>query len=352
MRYKPRTRPIAATLLVVASLITAVFYFLHRNTPAGTVDTLAPLPTGAPQRQQAVARKPSPVAPKEDPSVEDAPSDGGFVAYLQNKFGRTISDNHTQIKAIEKLLAYLQHFYPDDWQHRVLDFLKRMFPDRADALYAQYQKLTEYKEWLHDNRHEIMKLSGHARSEALWDARYKIFGDDAYEIWQVAMKNEQISATLDLIQHSPDARVEDKLQLYLDSVRQAYGDQANHFIEKRQTELLTQFLSVETVQHDLLALPPEQQHEKLTAMRRTLGMDEAALQRWNELDRQRDAAWDSGRQYMAQRGEIVSRYDGEEQQQRLRELQSRVFGPEAESIRTEEEAGFFRFDHRRRVGRE
>jgi hypothetical protein len=106
------------------------------------------------------------------------------------------------------------------------------------------------------------------------------------------------------------------------------------------------------VQQDLAAQPPDQRRQSLREIRTGMGMDEAAVQRWDELDRVRDQAWDQGQRYMRERQQLAAQYPAVEQEQRLRELQDRTFGDEAETIRAEEAAGFYRYGHRRRLGRE
>ncbi len=83
-----------------------------------------------------------------------------------------------------------------------------------------------------------------------------------------------------------------------------------------------------------------------------MGMDPAALARWEELDRKRDRAWETGLDYMEQRRELDKLYQGEELNHKLHELQDALFGTDADIIRAEEQSQFYRFNHRRRYGRE
>jgi hypothetical protein len=280
------------------------------------------------------------------------PDDARFAAQLRERFGRIITNRHAQIKAIEKLIRYLMHFYPDDWRERVYDLLKEAFPDLADALYAQFEKLMRYNDWLREHRDELAVLPREERRDALWRKRFEVFGEDAYEIWAAALKNEQVHTALDTLRESPTGTVNDKLDFFLEVVRGSYGAQAEAFIEKRQTELMGQFLAVESVQDDLHAMSAAERQEQLRQIRRALGLDEAALQRWDTLDAERDRAWERGEQYLRERAAIVAASQGDQQQRRLHELQDRLFGPEAELIRAEESAGFYRFERRRVFGKE
>lgn len=136
-------------------------------------------------------------------------NDEVFIQNLREKYKNTIHNKWSQIKAIEKLMEYLEKFYPDDWESHALDFLKRIFPELADELYAQFQKNMSYRQWLIDNRQELNMLSREDRMDRLWDMRYQIFGEDAYEIWEVELKTEQIYQSLKQIKEQPDAPFEE-----------------------------------------------------------------------------------------------------------------------------------------------
>lgn len=281
------------------------------------------------------------------------PDDERFLRHLRERFGATIHNKHTQIKAVEQVMAYLMKLHPDDWQSRIRDFLQALFPERAEELYARFEKLLLLNDWLAANRNDLNQMSRHERQQALWDKRYELFGADADEIWEVARKNERIADALDAIAAASDATVDQKLDSYLQAVNDAYGDTAGKLIENRATELMNTFLSVESVQQQLRGMQPEQRNEQLRSIRRGMGMDDEALVRWDALDQQRDRVWTEGEQYMQERAGILAATQDEQQQRQLLDaLRRRRFGAEAEIIGNEEEGGFFRFDHPRRLGRE
>ncbi len=278
--------------------------------------------------------------------------DAEAVSYLREQFGATITNKRTQIKALEKLIAYLMQQYPNDWQQRLEGLLAQAFPDLANQLYAQYQNMTADNEWLAANRSQLAEMTPEERRNALRDARFRYFGEDAAEIWEQTFRHEQIYDAMDAINQSPDATVDQKLDTYIDSINQAYGEQAPQFMEQRTTELMTGFLGLPSVQEDLHAMSPDARARQLDTVRAAMGLDDAALERWRELDAQRNAAWDNGERYMDERDRITEQFQGDEQARKLDDLRSRMFGPEADTIRTEEGSGFFRFGHRRVYGRE
>lgn len=283
-----------------------------------------------------------------DPLAKDAEA----IDYLREQFGATISNKRTQIKALEKLIGYLMKQYPDDWQKRLQGLLAQAFPDMADQLYAQYLNMTAYNEWLAAHRTELNEMTAADKRDALREARARYFGEDANEIWEETNRHEQIYDAMDAINQSHDATVDQKLKTYVDSINEAYGENAPEFLEKRQTELLTGFLALPSVQDDLHSMTPEARASELDTVRAKMGLDEEARARWRDLDKQRDDAWDVGERYMDEREQIVKQYQGDEQARRLADLRQRTFGEDAETIHHEEDANFFRFGHRRVYGKE
>jgi hypothetical protein len=242
--------------------------------------------------------------------------------------------------------------YPDDWRTRVRGLLAVLFPELAESLYLSFEKLLGFNDWLRTNRAALAAMPPDARRQALWAARHEAFGSDAEEIWQGELRNEKVIAALAEVDRLQGTSTDQRLAGFLSAVEQAYGEQAQLVLERSQTELMNRFLALPSVQADLSSLPRVQQHAQLRRVRTAMGMDEAALQRWDQLDQQRDAAWDRGTAYRLQRDALLAQPAGPQQQQRLHALQDQMFGAEAEVIRSEEAAGFFRFDAPRRVGRE
>ncbi|MFN2427849.1 MAG: hypothetical protein ABR587_15540 [Candidatus Binatia bacterium] len=285
------------------------------------------------------------------PAIDTLTKDEEAVAYLREQFGATIEHKRTQIKALEKLIAYLMKTYPDDWQQRLKALLAEAFPGMGDQLYAQFQNMTAYNEWLAANRIDLNQMTPGERRDAMNEARFRFFGPDAAEIFEESLRHERIYDTMDAIDQS-DAPVGEKLSTYLESINEAYGENAPDFLERRQTELMTKFLALPSVQEDLHAMAPAARQQQLHDVRAAMGLDDEALARWRDLDQQRDEAWNTGERYMDERDDVTRRYQGDEQARRLGELRARTFGPEAETIQQEEDSGFFRFGRRRVYGKE
>jgi hypothetical protein len=351
----PRKTPVVAIVAAVALLAVgfAFFRWFRGELVKDTARLAAQQQVRPPEPSAAAPGEPD-LAPRTErrPGADPLTKDAEAIDYLREQFGATITNKRTQIKALEKLIAYLMKQYPDDWQQRLQGLLAQAFPDLANQLFAQYQNMTAYNEWLAANRTQLNEMTSAERRDAMREARFRYFGEDAAEIWEEAFRHEQIYDAMDAINQTPDATVDQALDTYVDSINQAYGDKAPLFLENRATELMTGFLGLDAVQDDLHAMTPEARARQLDTVRAKMGLDEAARQRWRELDGQRDSAWDAGERYMDERQKIVDSYDGDEETKRLTQLRDRLFGEEAGTIASEENAGFFRFGHRRIYGRE
>lgn len=340
-----RMLPLAAVLAVVVLVLIWVF----------AEEQSAALPTVAPVQPAAAAQlAPLPAAPaavKHEP-LPLTPEDHAFLQKIRDKFGPRKNDKHARIKAIEQILAYLQQHYPLDWRERAATFLRELFPELADELIAHFEGLVRLNEWLAAQRAELLRLSPEERRAALWAARREAFGADAELIYAGELRAERLQDSLQALNAAPGLSTDEKLGRYLDSIQQTWGEDAPGFIEARQTELMNRFLDVPAVQDDLRRLPLDAQRDSLRRIRSGMGLDEAALQRWDALDQVRDQAWNTGQNYQLQRAALLARPESAERAQQLRQLQDQLFGTEADTIRAEEEAGFFRYGQTRRIGRE
>jgi hypothetical protein len=113
---------------------------------------------------------------------------------------------------------------------------------------------------------------------------------------------------------------------------------------------MNRFLSLESVQAELDGMSPEARAQSLREVRKGMGLDDAALARWDALDKERDARWEAGAKYMLEREALSQKYAGDELARRLAALRARYFGDEAEVIAAEEESGLYRFARPRRWG--
>lgn len=273
------------------------------------------------------------------------------VQYFRDTYGKTIHHKHTQVMLVEKLMSYLIKMYPDDWVVYLYAMLREIFPGMENEIFDTFEKLHKYNTWLEENNSDLAQMSSKEKRDALWKKRYEIFGQDAEQVWEAEKRIEPIYNALDTINES-NMPFDQKLSLYKQSIQEAYKTNAENFVARKQQELMNTFLDVESVQKDLAAMTPQERKESLKEVRKAMGLDSAALQRWEELDQIRDQRWDAGMQYMQQRAELEKKYKGQELEKQLDSLRIKYFGDEAETIRAEEESGYYRFTQQRKYGLE
>ncbi|MFY1830385.1 hypothetical protein ACN47A_31015 [Myxococcus fulvus] len=317
--------------------------------PGEPVAAVAPTVPGgtAPSATTSVARpSPPPVPEPTDTELEE------LAASLKQRYGKNLNEPHAQIRLIEDLMRFFQQRYPDRWREELLAFLKVHFPEHYDTLAAMLRNREDYEKWVRDNDHYLKGLSEQERRAAIRDARNRLFGKDvADRIWAAELKNQAIGDTLRSLDSLQGKSVEEKLSTFKQRLQEVHGEQLGAVLERHQQELMNRFLDVSSVQTDLGAMSAEERSRNLRAIRREMGLDDEALKRWDTLDQSRDARWDAGLKYMAERQALAKELSGEVLEARLTEIRARYFGAEAESIGQEEASGFFRFERPRRWGR-
>lgn len=307
----------------------------------------APTPTVA-AAPSAAAPVPAPPALLKDPDQELEQ----LSAYMRERFGAKLKEPYIQIKMLEDLMRYFQKRSPDHWQEELLAFLKKTFPEMYDELAATLRNRVDYEKWVKDNDSYLRGLSDKERRAAIWDARNRLFGkENAERIWASEVKNEAVADTLAAIEAKPDAKLTEKVSTYKQRLQEIYGDQTEAYLEHHRQESMDRFLDLSSVQRDLTAMTPQERSQNLRAIRKEMGMDEEALKRWDALDQTRDARWDVGAKYMAERQALAQQFSGAELDAKLQEVRARYFGTEAEVIAQEEASGFFRFERPRQWGR-
>ncbi len=357
-RFSPRTMWLALTVL---ALISASFWVTRDRSVDQEKSTKSGKQTHAqtlPAWQSADAGQPdldtdSHKAPQsmEEADLRQALTKEVIVSKLNELFGSSIHDPGLQMQAIEKLLTYLRQIHPQNWADYVSEYLSAAFPEQADALYAQYLRLQEFKQWLQDNYAALVGMPASERNDYLWAKRKQFFGEDAGLIWARELEGQQVAAAIEEINQLAQAPFQDKVDYYNARLRDIYADQTEVYKAKNSQKLMDQFLSAETVQEDLQAMGADQRRESLQLFRRSVGLDEPAVQRWADLDAARDERWETGSRYMQQRANIVSEFSGAEQDAKLDALRKEIFGSEAGTIKDEEQTGLLRFARQRVYGK-
>ncbi|MGQ9843724.1 MAG: hypothetical protein ACUVRK_09170 [Spirochaetota bacterium] len=273
------------------------------------------------------------------------------VEYLREKYGKTIHNKYTQVKLIEKLMSLLTAMYPDDWVVYLYAMVREIFPGMENEIFETFEKLYAYNSWLKDNHQDLIHMDSKDKRDLLWQKRYEIFGEDAEQIWASEKRVEPIYNAIDTIKNNENLPFDEKLSLYSKSIQEAFKDN-KEYIPRKQQEFMDSFLAIDSVQKDLGSMSAQERTESLTKVRKAMGLDSKALMRWEELDKERDERWDAGMQYMQQRAELEKKYKGVELEKQLDSLRIKYFGDEAETIKNEEQSGYYRFSQPRKYGLE
>jgi hypothetical protein len=316
---------------------------------AATAVPAAPEGGTSSERERVLERTASPPAG----GAPDAGTDrDALVAQLRSRYGPQIQHPYVQLKMLERLIRHFRAQSPDRWQEALLDLLRVAFPDRYAELAANLQRWLDYERWMDEQRTVLQGLGGKERRAAIWEARERIFGKEAAEtIWASELKSQAATDALQAAGALEGASLSERLARYREGLEDVYQEHTEAYLERHRQEVLDRFLDLDSVQRDLSSLTPEERARSLREIRQGLGLSEEALQRWDALDRERDTRWDAGARYMQEREALAKQYSGDALEERLREVRTRYFGAEAETIATEEQSGFFRFSRPRRWGR-
>lgn len=283
------------------------------------------------------------------PRFSDELSFDEMVAVLRANYGKNINNRWVQIRLIEDLIRSMKARFKDAWIEEMYITLKAAFPDLADDIFERFEKYQEYQEWLEKNREKLAAMSREERQELLTEKRNELFGKEAAEeIWAGEIRTRKIMDSLKSIEQS-GGDLNQKLSSYRAALREALGENTEHYMEARRYELTTQFIELPSVQSELSRMSTEDRYTTLAQIREGMGMDVEAIERWKSLDQTRDERWETGQKYMMEREAIVSAGASETE---LNDLRIKYFGPDqAEVIKNEEDSGFYRFQTERVYGK-
>jgi hypothetical protein len=343
-----------ATTAVVALFVLAGLLLSFRQRARGESTP----PVAAAEAAAEAARRHAPGASTANAGAGEDSIDGvkdtrELIAYLQQRFGPKLKSPYIQLRMLEKLIRYYRTHSPDRWEQAVLDVLRAAFPELYEELAANLKRWVEYERWMKANQGDLQKLGDEDRRANIWQERNRLFGKElAEQIWASELKNQAVASSLAAIDARSNATISEKLTLYKESLGETYGDKSEVFLERHRHEAMMRFVELQSVQQQLSAMAPEQRSQNLREIRTGMGLDEEALQRWDALDRERDARWAAGAKYMEEREALAKKYSGTALEEQLKPLRERYFGAEAQTIANEEQAGFFRFSRPRVWGRD
>ncbi|MFP2957087.1 hypothetical protein ACLEPN_04435 [Myxococcus sp. 1LA] len=271
---------------------------------------------------------------------------------LLERFGARLHEPPVQLRLLEQLMRYFQARSPDRWREELLAFLRQAFPNQYEALAALLRDRLDYEKWVKDNDAYLRGLDSKQRRSAVWDARNRLFGrETAARLWASELKHQALVDALQVLDARADLLLPAKLSAFKEHLGEAYGDEAPAHLALHPQETMNRFLDLPSVQRELTGMTQTERMRSLRAVRLAMGLDGEALRRWDTLDQMRDARWEAGHRYMAERSTLARTLTGDALEARLREVRARYFGTEADVIAQEEASGLFRFTRPRQWGR-
>lgn len=265
------------------------------------------------------------------------------LALIREKWGKNIQRGYMQIKMIEDLMRLCQKEQPNDWVACVNELAGAAFPSLANKLFDQLSSLVKYNDWLTRNKDRLDKMSRKDRQKALAEMRTSLFGDDnAKDIFAAEIKATAMQNALEEIRDAKGKDIAAKLSYFKNTLNETYGAEAKAYLERHQQEITNSVL--QSVQGDLKGMSPTQQRYALRTVRTEMGMDNAALERWENLDRDREARWTQGKTYLVERQKVAGDAAA------VDALRKKYFGAEADTIAQEEGEGYYRYNGEQRIG--
>ena len=267
---------------------------------------------------------------------------------LRRRYGSKIENSGVQIAMLEKLIRDLKAKFGDRWIEVLQEVLGMAFPGSETKLFRMSESLYKYEKYVEKNGSRLTGMSDADRQKEIWKVRREMFGDSADEIWAAEKKQNAVNEVLKQIQDNKGAPVKEKLSQYNTGLKEVYGKELPSQFENRRQTFMESFLRV--VQDDLTSMSSTERKEALKDVRKGMGMDSYALQRWEALDAVRDERWDNGEKYKLERQEAISKLSGVEKDRKLDEIRKKYYGEEAESVKNEEASGYFRHEQKRQFG--
>ncbi|MBP7737527.1 MAG: hypothetical protein KA369_16215 [Spirochaetes bacterium] len=292
--------------------------------------------------------------------IADDPEIERVLAIMKERYGKKLSDKRIQIRLLGGLMRHLKKKNPYDWKERISAVIDAEFPEYAAELKDKLDKLDEYNAYLKEHREELRSMDRPAMKEAMLAKRREIFGHECDEIWDRELTAGKISDMVARLDGRRDLSAYDKMRVYGSFAKSLYPESSDISSGKsgdeimvRNYELANNFLEMDSVQSELRAMAPDERARFLRQMRLSVGLKEDVVRKMAEADAVRDRMWENGPAYNRERSDIVSKYDGDEREQKLNEARRKYFGENAGMIKFEEDTfKFNRFQFPRKWGRD
>jgi hypothetical protein len=278
-----------------------------------------------------------------------------FVKELRKYYGKSIADKVTQA-SLYNLRNMIMGSNPEKGRALFYSMLKKAFPGYADEIMATLDKIDLYNKWLADNKDMLSRMTATERLAAMEKKRKELFGNDADKIWsgeELASESRKakMQDTLAVLNESRDTTMDEKLEVYQGTLKEAYANTPEGFILTQGDLLSKVFFSIDSVQEELKQMNSRDRQEEINRIRKKMGFTDKQVESMAKRDADNEMRWEAGLQYMKDRDKVVEQYQGQEQEEKLKELREQYFDDEANTIELEEKGDFYRFKRPHIYGR-
>ncbi|MFN2374914.1 MAG: hypothetical protein ABR538_00120 [Candidatus Binatia bacterium] len=345
------------SLFAISLLATMAFLHLRVSTatrsPLDSLDSVAAGPGTGAAREATGRRDPrtaSVRSEKEDSELEDR-----LVLMLRHIYGDRISSTSVQV-LMAQVRTQVMTLFPQDWAKRFRQILEAAFPGYSARILATLANVDAYDKWFADNEDELAGLTPEEMEAAVRAKKRELFGEQALEELDTeARAAEQrevaIHDTMRSLEESSGTTVDQKLDVFVDALHENLSEGTAAIALENGSTLAHAFFGLESVSRQLAEMAPEARQRKINDIRRQFGYDEDQIAALEELDREREATWQTGYAYTNERRALENRFPGDGLGPQLAALRERYFGENARIIELEENEGFFRFERPRLHGR-
>ncbi|KZY56466.1 MULTISPECIES: hypothetical protein [unclassified Oleiphilus] len=276
-----------------------------------------------------------------------------ILAQLRADYKEHIAELKVQASLLT-VKRYILEKYPESGEERFTRLVLAAFPEFAESIFRVIEGLERYQNWVSEEYLYLEELSPLAKNGMLWEKRREIFGSDAELIWQDEKDNlNQSKLRMQEVFHQLDQSNETSLDEKLFQLRSAIDENLAGSVQDAALSegvISRAFFNLSSVQKGLSEMPAEERQIEIDNIRRQLGYSEEQIETLAAKDQEREARWQTGYAYMAERAELVASLDAEQLDESLAELRQKYFEHEAVTIQREEEMDFWRFNRPRKFG--
>lgn len=279
-----------------------------------------------------------------------------LIARLKTEFAARIHDVAFQVSLKDMRDGLLSEF-PAQGEQMFERIITGAFPALADEILRNIALMDDYDSWLLDNMVALNDMDLLTQQGEIWAKRRALFGNDAERIWSdelsaQAERKAAVQRTVQLLNTAYDTTMNERIYVLKTAFEEGLAATPQQAVLDTKGVMAQVFFGFDSVQRELKELEPDARQARINDIRSQMGFDAASIEQLAEQDAQRDARWQNGLAYMAERRALEASASGNPSEAQLDALRDKFFAHEAHTIKREEEdLGFFRYARPRVYGR-